>query len=259
VTTDRGDFGEPALICGLVSGVPAPTKDVPKATGLGTAYGPRLRERLAPQFVSYLAQLHAYDWSVCDLSGFEIPRPRTTDAVDWRLDLWDRVWDEDAIEPHPTMVLARQWLREHRPEVDRVSLLHGDYRNGNFLFDEDTGEITAILDWELGYLGDRHSDLSYAMLPGWGHLDDTGAYLNSGLVDTDVFIAEYERVSGLTVDRDRLDYYLVLNMYWAVVALIGTGVRNAEARMTQLDVMYNFISGLGGFFIGELNRILAKD
>lgn len=259
VTTDPDDFGEPALISGKVAGVPSPTKDVPYATGLGTAYGPALRPLLAPQFVEHLARLHAHDWSGDDLSGFDQPRPNTTDAIDWRLAMWNRAWDEDALEPHPTVLLARQWLAEKRPSVDHVSLLHGDYRNGNFLFDEATGEITAILDWELGYLGDRHSDLAYAMLPGWGHSDNDGHYLNSGLVHTDTFIAEYERISGLSVDRARLKYYLVLNLYWAVVSLIGTGPRNADARMTELDVMYNFISGLGGYFIGELNRILAKD
>ncbi|GAB3688333.1 phosphotransferase family protein [Saccharopolyspora tripterygii] len=258
VTTDPDDFGEPALIAGKVPGVPSPTQNVPHATGLGTAYGPDLRRLLAPQFVEHLARLHAHDWSDDHLSGFDLPRRNTTDAIDWRLAMWNRAWDEDALEPHPTVLLARQWLAENRPVVDHVSLLHGDYRNGNFLFEETSGEITAILDWELGYLGDRHSDLAYAMLPGWGHPDEGGHYLNSGLVHTDAFIADYERISGLPVDRERLDYYLVLNLYWAVVSLIGTGPCTAAARMTELDVMYNFISGLGGYFIGELNRILAK-
>jgi aminoglycoside phosphotransferase (APT) family kinase protein len=259
MTTDPSVFGQPALICGRVPGVPSPTKDIPKATGLGTAYGSRLRAQLAPQFIRYLARLHAHDWSQDDLAGFDIPRPDTTDSVDWRLALWNRSWDEDALEAHPTVLLARHWLVKHRPIVDRVSLLHGDYRNGNFIFDEDTGRITAVLDWELAHLGDRHSDLAYAMLPGWGHYDEAGRYLNSGLVDTKTLINEYERISGLSVDQERLDYYIVLNLYWAVVALIGTGPRNADAQLTQLDVMYNVIAGLGGFFIGELNRLLAKD
>lgn len=259
MTMHAEDFGEPAMICGKVPGVPSPTEDVPHATGLGTAYGPRLQERLAPQFVEHIANLHAYDWSANNLSAFDIPRPHTTDAIDWRLGLWNRSWDEDALESHPTLWLARRWLAEHRPAVDHVSLLHGDYRNGNFLFDEQTGEITAILDWELGYLGDRHSDLAYAMLPGWGHSDQSGHYLNSGLVRTEEFLSTYERISGLPVDRERIDYYLVLNLYWAVVSLIGTGPRHAGEGLTQLDVMYNFIAGLGGYFIGELNRMITKD
>lgn len=259
MTLDAADFGAPALICALAPGVAAPTDAVPLATGLGTVYGPRLAPVLAPQFVHHLARLHSHDWSQADLTGFDIPRPHTTDAIDWRLSFWDRAWEEDALEPHPTIVLTQQWLWENRPAVDHVSLLHGDYRNGNFLFDEESGRINAVIDWELSYLGDRHSDLAYAMLPAWGSRNESGTFLNAGLVDTETFIKDYERVSGLSVDRQRLDYYLVYNLYWSVVSLVGTAPRNAQAGMTQLDVMYNYIyPGLGGFFSNELNRILAK-
>lgn len=258
-TGDRSDFGEPALIAGFVPGVPAPTKDVPKATGLGTAYGPRLRELIAPAFIQSLARLHAYDWSGDDLSLYEKPEAGTTEAIEKRLAWWDRVWEEDRLEVHPTVLLTQQWLWDRKPVCDHVSLVHGDYRNGNFLFDEESGELTAILDWELGYLGDRHQDLAYAMLPGWGHPDENGAYLCAGLREKEAFIAEYEQASGLSVDRERLDYYTVLNFYWAVVALYGTGPRVAVERQTSLEVMMNFLAGLGGFFISELNRILKED
>lgn len=258
LTLDPAHFGAPALISDLVPGVTAPTDAVPLATGLGTVYGPRLRELLVPQFVGHLAALHAFDWSGADLPAFDVPRTGTTDAIDRRLAFWDRVWFEDALEPHPTVMLTQQWLWEHRPVVDHVSLLHGDYRNGNFLFDEDTGRINAVIDWELCWLGDRHADLAYAMLRAWGH-DDDGVFRNSGLPDTATFVAEYERLSGLPVDPARLEYYVVYNLYWAVVSLIGTGIRNAGARLTQLDVMYNFISGLGAHFLGELTDLLAAE
>ncbi|GLZ48145.1 aminoglycoside phosphotransferase [Actinomycetospora sp. NBRC 106375] len=259
LTTDPAHFGAPALISDLVPGVTAPTDAVPLATGLGTVYGPRLRDLLVPQFVGHLAALHAFDWSGADLSAFDVPRPGTTDAIDRRLAFWDRVWAEDALEAHPTVMLTQQWLWEHRPVVDHVSFLHGDYRNGNFLFDEDTGRIQAVIDWELCWLGDRHADLAYAMLRAWGHEDDAGVFRNSGLPDTATFVAEYERLSGLTVDPARLEYYVVYNLYWAVVSLVGTGPRNAAARMTQLDVMYDFISGLGAQFLGELTDLLAEE
>lgn len=258
VTSDRSVFGEPALITGWVDGVAAPVKDKPKATGLGTAYG-ALAPKLAPDFISYLGKLHAYDWSGDDLSLYDKPAAGTTEAIDKRLGFWDRVWEEDRLEVHPTVLLTQQWLHERRPVCDHVSLLHGDYRNGNFMFDEDEGRITAILDWELGYLGDRHSDLGYAMLPGWGHPDENGEYLCAGLRSRDAFIAEYEAASGLEVDRERLEYYIVLNLYWAVVALYGTGPRVAVTRQTHIEVMMNFLAGLGGYFISELNAVLAKD
>jgi aminoglycoside phosphotransferase (APT) family kinase protein len=154
--------------------------------------------------------------------------------------------------------VTREWLWANRPELDKVSLVHADYRNGNFLFDEDTLEITAILDWELAYLGDRHHDLAYAMLVGWGHDDASGKYLCSGLIDADSLIARYEAKSGLTVDPVKLKYYTVLNMYWAFVACSATSTRVAQEQMTHLDVMMPFVTGLGMFFSNELNKILAE-
>lgn len=258
ISPGSDDFGSPAMITSFVEGVSAPTDSVPLATGLGTVYGPRLQKLLAPQFVEHLAHLHAYDWSEADLEGFDIPSAQTTQALDWRLTFWDRAWDEDSFEPHPTITLTREWLWRNRPPVDRVSLLHGDYRNGNFLFDEHSGEIKSVIDWELCYLGDRHSDLAYAMLPAWGSAGESGEFLNSGLVETEQFIADYERISGLTVNRDRLNYYMVYALYWSVISLIGTAPRNADLRMTQLDVMYNFIyPGLGAYFSKELNRLVS--
>jgi aminoglycoside phosphotransferase (APT) family kinase protein len=258
LTEDPAYFGAPAFVSTFVPGTSAPTFDVPKATGLGVTYGPRLREALAPAFVAYCAALHSAEWSSAGLGAFDVPTPGTTEAVDWRLAFWERSWEQDRIEEHPTMLLMRQWLQENRPPVDRVSLLHGDYRNGNFLFDEEAGEITAVIDWELCYLGDRHSDLAYTMLPGWGSYAEDGTFLVAGLMDEETFLGEYQRLSGLSVDRERLHYYSVYNYYWAVVSLLGTGPAHARAGSTQLDVMYNFISGLGGRFVGDANALLLE-
>lgn len=257
VSPDPSFFGAPAFICGLVPGIQMPESEAGRASGMGAVYGEELRKKLGPQFVEYEAKLHAFDWSECDLSHFDIPRVGTTDAIDWRLNFYNTVWDVDKLEEHPTMVLTREWLWENRPVVDHVSILHGDFRNGNFLYDKDTAKITGILDWELCSLGDRHCDLGYTMLTAWGHIGENGKFLNSGLLDTEEFIERYEAVSGLSVDKSRLHYYLVFNIYWSAVALLATAINNAECRLTQLDVLYNLIAGKGAFDLGELNRLVV--
>jgi aminoglycoside phosphotransferase (APT) family kinase protein len=255
-TQDREELGEPAMICGFAHGVAAPTTGAQKASGLGTSYGAELRPRLAEQFVEHLARIHTADPAGLDLDAFEVPAPGTTDGVDLRLAFWDRTWEQDAFEPHPTVTLAREWLWANRPPIDRISVVHGDYRNGNFLFDEQTAEMTVILDWELGHLGDRHHDLAYVLLDGWASTDEEGRLLRSGLLEREAFIAEYERRSGLSVDPERLRYYTVLNQYWLMTACFATGVRIAEDRMTHLDVMMNFMSGLGASLAPGLNRLI---
>ncbi|MGV9710968.1 phosphotransferase family protein [Gordonia sp. NPDC003424] len=260
VTEDEAELGAPSMICGYVAGA-ASARDARKtASGLGTVYGPALRSQLGPQFIEHLAALHRLDWAADDLPSFECPRPGTTDALDWRLAAIDRAWQEDSFEAHPVIALAQQWLWAKRPVVDKISVVHGDYRNGNFLFDEDAGTITAVLDWELTYLGDRHHDLAYAMMEGWGEHDETtGEFYCSALVPREQFIADYERLSGLSVDIDRLEYYTVLNMYWAAVALVATGPRNSAERLTHLDAMQTFLAGLGAFYMDQMLAIVGKD
>lgn len=259
-TEDPADLGAPSMICGYVSGSASARNAQKTASGLGTTYGASLRAALGPQFVAHLAELHRFDWESGELPSFERPRPGTTDAIDWRLAATDRAWREDAFEAHPVIAMTQEWLWKHRPIVDRVSVIHGDYRNGNFLFDEDAKQITALLDWELTYLGDRHHDLAYAMMQGWGEHDaESGEFYCSALVTRDDMIKQYEELSGLSVDPERLQYYTVLNMYWAAVALNATGPRNATEHLTHLDAMQTFLAGLGAFYLDQLIAIVGTN
>ena len=62
--------------------------------------------------------------------------------------------DEDELTPQPIARAAIRWLRRSPPpHPRRLSVVHGDYRTGNFLFDAE-GRIRAILDWEMCHLGD---------------------------------------------------------------------------------------------------------
>jgi aminoglycoside phosphotransferase (APT) family kinase protein len=258
-TDDPADLGSPAMVCNFINGVVAPAGAPKTASGLGTTYGEQLRPALAEQFVDHLAALHSFDWAAHELPSFERPRPGTTDAIEWRQASIDRMWDDDSFEPHPTVALARQWLWENRPPVDHISLIHGDYRNGNFLFDEASAKITAILDWELVYLGDRHHDLAYVMMKDWGEVAEDGTFNCCALMPRDDVIARYEDKSGLSVDEDRLDYYLVQNLYWPAVVTVGCGARSAAEQMTHLDVLQNFVCGLGVAFMHELNDLIGED
>lgn len=257
-TEELADFGEPAIISGFVLGVASPTGGVKKASGIGTGYAPENRAALASQFVRHLATLHTLPVDDKDLSAFVIPGEGTTEAADIMLTHWFRVWAEDSLEEHPTMALARRWLWDNRPALDHVSLLHGDWRNGNFLFDESTSQITALLDWELAAIGDRHLDLAYLLLPMWGHTDDEGTFLCAGLASREALIAEYEQASGLTVDEDRLRWYSVLNLFWAATACYASGVRAARSGMTHLEVMMCFVSGLAAASVFDINRLIKE-
>ncbi len=49
-------------------------------------------------------------------------------------------------EPHPAFELGFRWLERHRPSSERVSVVHGDFRHGNFIVDKNG--LAAVLDWD---------------------------------------------------------------------------------------------------------------
>lgn len=244
----------PALIYGFVTGVAKPSYDSGKVTGLGQNYGPALRARLSNEFIGMLGSLHRIDVSgLTGMAHFARPKVGSNQAAVWRVNALRRVWEEDRVEEEPVLEVVYRWLIANAPPLDHVSIVHGDYRSGNFLFDEEAGRITAWLDWEGASLGDRHQDLTYAAMPSFSHYaEDDKTLLASGMMSADEFYAAYERASGLPVDPVRLTYYGVFNRYLIAVLTIGAAARASRSRGTHQDVLVNFLIGLGRGALGEL-------
>src|SRR3989304_4623254 len=69
-------------------------------------------------------------------------------------------------EPHPALELALRWLGGRVPPSERVVVVHGDYRLGNFIVDPARG-LGAGLGWELSHLGDPGEDLGWVCMRFW--------------------------------------------------------------------------------------------
>ncbi|MBP7952176.1 MAG: phosphotransferase family protein [Sphingorhabdus sp.] len=110
----------------------------------------------------------------------------------------------------PIIALAIRWCETHIPAAASPVLVHGDFRMGNLMADEDG--LTAVLDWELAHWGDRHDDLAYGCLNVWrfGRLD-LPAY---GLASFDEFFAAYEAASNVTVDPERFRFWFIFRTLW---------------------------------------------
>ena len=238
-------FPYPALICGFINGVTKPADMPPDlASGFGTNFGTVLRPILGAQFVEGLVKIHTMDWRKADLSTLDAPA-LGTQAAEWQLNYWERVYEEDIHEDIPLMRLTMAWLRENIPVADHISMIHSDYRAGNFLYTEHDNKISAILDWELGHLGDRHEDLAYTAMPLFGHtIDDGKTFLVGGLLSEDEFFATYERLSGLPVDRKRIEYYYIMGLYKLVTLAVGTMYRISAGGKTHHDILMAWLIGV---------------
>jgi aminoglycoside phosphotransferase (APT) family kinase protein len=251
---DGAQFGQPAVIMEFVAGVTKPSEGSHKVSGLGTSLGDRLRGLLKQQFLDHLVTIHAFDWRNADLPSYEAPTDDPKQAARWSFNYWRRIWEIAKSEERPIFSLATQWLGENLPECRELVLTHGDYRTGNYLFDESTGRITAILDWELARIGDFHEDLAWVLMQLFGVIEN-GIFRASDLYEREEFITAYERASGRTVDRRVLHYYDLMAS-WKCYIIIASGLQVARDQHNHQDVLMTFLAAAGVVFAGDFCRLL---
>ena len=171
----------------------------------------------APPYVSTLAELGERKWTILGeiakadaaaLGLTQVMAPVAADACwDRELSYWEKVLDDDAAEPLPITRAAIRWLRANPPPpAQKVGVVHGDFRTGNFLYDE-AGGIHGVLDWEMCHLGDPLEDLGWSFNPVWSF----GQGLAGGLLSREEAIAIWERASGLQADPAALRWWELFN------------------------------------------------
>lgn len=251
----------PALVYGFAKGATKPAaRPSQQVTGIGTNFGPELRKLLAEEFLADLAAIHTIDPAkFAGLKHFDQAEVGSNASVLRQIAWWQRVWDEDRPEDVPLVDVAARWLIDNAPPLDHVSVVHGDYRAGNFLFDEGSAKITAWLDWELAVLGDRHQDLTWTTGAHFGHYAEDGTtFLASGLLPIDEFYARYEAASGLKVDPVRLRYYRIFNDFVSCVHMLATAARVARGGKTHQDIIVAWLAMIGNVISGKLRDSLSE-
>ncbi len=190
---------------------------------------PELRARIADEFMAELARLQAIDYRAAKLDWLGAPRD-PGDSARVQAAHWRQTYERDRMGEHyPIMSAAFAWLEANPVETDRVVIVHGDYRSGNYLYDE--AGMNAMLDWEMAHLGDPMEDLGWASMNFWGR-----AELAGGLMERESFYRLYESKTGHRVDQRRLFFYQVLgNAKMAVICL--TGIRDFVEGRTSDSVM----------------------
>ncbi|MCP5378830.1 MAG: phosphotransferase family protein [Novosphingobium sp.] len=251
----------PGLVYARATGVTRPSKrPLGQVSGIGTNFGPELRPVLGRQFVRHLAAIHTVaPERLAQMTAFDGVPVGSNASIIRQVNWWRRVWEEDRLEAQPLVEIAARWLRENAPALDHVSLVHGDYRAGNFLYDEESEQITAWLDWELAVLGDRHQDLAWLTGAHFGHYAEDGTtFLASGLLPVSELLERYEQASGLTVDPARLRFFRVYNDFASTVHMLGTACRVARQGSTHQDVLVAWLAMIGPGIAAGLRATLEE-
>lgn len=162
--------------------------------------------RLAERKWTILGEIAKADPAVNGLADV-MPAVAAEDCWNRELTYWEEVLNDDEAEPLPIIRAAIRWLRANPPPpAQKVGVVHGDYRTGNFLYDTQ-GEIHGILDWEMAHLGDPLEDLGWSLNPIWTF----GRGLAGGLVADAEAVAIWERASGLAADPAALHWWTLFN------------------------------------------------
>lgn len=131
--------------------------------------------------------------------------------------------------PVPALELALRWARERLPRNPRRTLVHGDFRTGNFIVGAEG--IRAILDWEIAHAGDPMEDLGYLCMRTWRF---GGAQPVGGFGARADLFAAYEKAGG-RVDPDEVRFWEVVgSMRWALGCVRrGYAFRHQQGRKLE--------------------------
>jgi aminoglycoside phosphotransferase (APT) family kinase protein len=182
------------------------------------------RDRFVTDCARELAAIHALDTE--PVAGF---LGLLDDPVDAQRSTFDLIGD-----PHPVFELAFRWLDGHRPEMGAPTVVHGDFRMGNFLVGPQG--LTAVLDWELAHRGDPVEDLGWLCARAW-RFGGPGAV--SGLGSREELVDAYVAAGGRAVSLDDLRWWEVLaTLRWGVITMfMGAEYRSgASPSMEQAAI-----------------------
>jgi aminoglycoside phosphotransferase (APT) family kinase protein len=187
---------------------------------------PDARAGLAYQLVEGCALLSRVDWQAKGLQ--DLGRP---DGFHERqVDRWTAFLERIKGRELPGFDEAAAWLRAHEP-IDYVpGLMHGDYQFANVMYrDGAPARLAAIVDWEMGTVGDPKLDLAW-VVQSWPEDTKGPDAASSGYVDMTgmpsraELLKHYADVSGRQVDD--IDYYVVLAK-WKLAVVLEQGYQRA--------------------------------
>jgi aminoglycoside phosphotransferase (APT) family kinase protein len=180
-----------------------------------------------------IAALHTVKFAERGLAGYGKPG----NYFERQIGRWSKQYVASITQPIPEMDKLMAWLPAHMPasarDESKVSIVHGDYRLDNLMFDAGAPRVIAVLDWELSTLGHPLADFSYHCMSwniphgsfrGIGGLDLAAL----GIPSEDEYIRRYcERTGLATVDTLKADwnFYLAYNMFRIAAILQGIAKR----------------------------------
>ena len=138
-------------------------------------------------------------------------------------------------EPRPAIELGLWWLRENPPAPREPVVVHGDFRIGNLVVDENG--LRGILDWEFAHIDDPARDLAFSLVRAWRF--GVPQKRLGGIGDVEPYLERYVDLTGRNVTLDELLVWEVFgNVKWAIGCLTQSRRHlNGQDRSVEYAVL----------------------
>jgi aminoglycoside phosphotransferase (APT) family kinase protein len=169
-----------------------------------------------------ISALHRVDFQAVGLASYGKPG----NYFARQIGRWSKQYLITETEPMESMNRLIEWLPSHIPEGDQTTIVHGDYRLDNMIFDAHQPKVRAVLDWELSTLGHPMADFSYHCMsyhiPPGAFRGIAGLDLAAlGIPSESDYIAQYSQRTGLKVPSEHWDFYMAYNLFRLAAILQG--------------------------------------
>jgi aminoglycoside phosphotransferase (APT) family kinase protein len=135
----------------------------------------------------------------------------------------------------PDFDIVARWLEANRPPEGEPGILHGDFHVDNCLFTREAPvRLLAIIDWEMGTIGDPKLDLAWIVQvwPDEGQQPPSDLYYDiAGMPSRTELLEYFEQVSGRQVDD--MDYYMILARWKLAIVLEQTWKAVADGKIPR--------------------------
>jgi aminoglycoside phosphotransferase (APT) family kinase protein len=194
--------------------------DVIRADGKNFASSPAIRRVVSERMVDLLATLQEVDWRAVGLEGFGRPDGYLARQLSRWSDQLERTLPYT--RPLPVMEKVKEWLRAHLPESPAPTIVHGDFKLDNVMWDPASQKVSAVFDWEMSTIGDPLADFGW-MLSYWPDPSDqsSGGPISSmtadeGWLTRREMIERYEKRTGRAM-RDFAFYQAFAKFKLAII------------------------------------------
>ncbi|WP_293677289.1 phosphotransferase [uncultured Phenylobacterium sp.] len=200
-------------------------------------YEPAERGAIYRAKIKTLADLHNTDYAAIGLEDYGRPG----NYMSRQVDRWTKQYKASQTEVNPEVDRLIEWLPKTVPEQERTSIVHGDYRLDNMIFHPTEPRVTAVLDWELGTLGEPLADFTY-LLMNWinGSISQLPDLKAHGIPTMDEAVAYYCEQTGRAGLPD-LNWYFAYNafrlcgIYQGIVGRVRDGTANHPEAAQQAE------------------------